>query len=443
MRVGILGAGIAGLSAGYRLEKHGVHPVIFEKESFSGGRLSSDQVNGFIIDRGAYTIPDSHHHFLKLIQELGLSDSLVETPGTASTFLGREEHKIKINSPKDFLTYKLLDLKNKKDLIKLFLYAKSLGKKLNLHDPTKKTLELEKETVSNYLIRNYSSELLEKIAYPIFADLFLGVPEENSKAAFLSAILNLTHLRIFTLNRGMGEVAEKLREKLDVRDNTIVLGVHNNEKTETYHVEVEGDSTVYEFDKIIFAVPLPLVVDLFENLPESLRRTLKKVRYTPSIVVAMGLRKPFINHSFMNTFLRDEISTLATLVLDHYKGNQRIPKGKGLATAILTKEASEKLFNKTETEVTKTVLKELDSVWEGFSNNLLFARVYRWPFGGVQLPPGTLAQQVSMRKDLDQLDRSMAFTGDGLYRASTEVSLRTGFNAADRIIGGAPRDSFS
>ena len=50
MRVGIIGAGIAGLSAGYRLGKHGFHPVIFEKESFSGGRLSSDQVNGFIID---------------------------------------------------------------------------------------------------------------------------------------------------------------------------------------------------------------------------------------------------------------------------------------------------------------------------------------------------------------------------------------------------------
>jgi len=46
MRVGIIGAGIAGLSAGYRLGKHGFHPVIFEKESFSGGRLSSDQVNG-------------------------------------------------------------------------------------------------------------------------------------------------------------------------------------------------------------------------------------------------------------------------------------------------------------------------------------------------------------------------------------------------------------
>ena len=39
MRVAIIGAGIAGLAAGYRLRQNGVHPVIFEKASFEGGRM--------------------------------------------------------------------------------------------------------------------------------------------------------------------------------------------------------------------------------------------------------------------------------------------------------------------------------------------------------------------------------------------------------------------
>jgi hypothetical protein len=29
----------------------------------------------------------------------------------------------------------------------------------------------------------------------------------------------------------------------------------------------------------------------------------------------------------------------------------------------------------------------------------------------------------------------VAFAGDGLYRASMEVSLRTGYKAADRVLG--------
>ncbi|MCP4672318.1 MAG: hypothetical protein GY857_13550, partial [Desulfobacula sp.] len=123
-----------------------------------------------------------------------------------------------------------------------------------------------------------------------------------------------------------------------------------------------------------------------------------------------------------------------TLVLDHYKGHQRIPRGKGLATAILTKNASKTLFNKTKAEITNMVLKEMDALWNGFSSNLLFTRVYRWPFGGVQLPPGALAQHASMREDLNRMDQAIAFIGDGLYRASIEVSLQTGYSAAKRIM---------
>ena len=436
MRVAIIGAGIAGLAAGYRLRQNNVHPVIFEKTPFEGGRMGSERIKGFIVDRGAYTIPETHRSFLHLIQALGLSDALVETPGTASTFVGGEAHKMKIGSPKDFLKYKLLNFKSKKDLVKLFLYAQSLGRRLDLQSPTPKTLALENETVSDYLLRDYNVHMLEKIAYPIFADLFLGVPEDNSKAAFLATIRNLTRFKIFTLNPGMGLVAEKLGEILDVRDNTPVLSVRRNGKTGTYRLETGGSHpATFGFDKIIFSIPLPCIPDVLEGLPQSLRNDLKQVLYTPSIVVAMGLMEPFAGHSFMNTFLRHEIRTLATVVLDHHKGVDRIPRGKGLATAILTKDAATRLFKQSDNDVTEAVLSELDAVWPGFSSRILFARVYRWPFGAVQLPPGALAGQVKMRKGLDASAASVAFAGDGLHRASIEVSLRTGYKAADRVLG--------
>ena len=436
MRVAIIGAGIAGLAAGYRLRQNGVHPVIFEKASFEGGRMGSERIKGFIVDRGAYTIPESHRYFLNLIQELDLSDALVETPGTASTFVGGEAHKMKIGSPKDFLKYKLLNFKSKKDLVKLFLYAQSLGRRLDLQSPTPKTLALENETVSDYLLRDYNVHMLEKIAYPIFADLFLGVPEDNSKAAFLATIRNLTRFKIFTLNPGMGLVAEKLREMLDVRENTPVLSVRRDGKAGTYRLETGGSHPAsLGFDKIIFCIPLPRIPDVLEELPQSLRKDLKGVLYTPSIVVAMGLMRPFTGHSFMNTFLRHEIRTLATVVLDHHKGPDRIPRGKGLATAILTKDAATRLFKKSDNDVVEAVSSELDALWPCFSGRILFARVYRWPFGAVQLPPGALARQLKMRKALDTLGASVAFAGDGLYRASMEVSLRTGYKAADRVLG--------
>ncbi|MCF8063461.1 MAG: FAD-dependent oxidoreductase [Deltaproteobacteria bacterium] len=435
MRVAVVGGGIAGLAAGYRLQRSGAAPVIFEKGE--GDRTGSQRVGGFIIDKGAYTIPETHSAFLSLIRELGLSDQLRETPGTSSTFVNGEEHRIKIGSPADFLRYKLLSFGNKTDLVRLYLHARTLGAHLNLHRPTPKTLELERETARDFLLRDYSEEILEKIAYPIFADLFLGVPEENSRAAFLATLPNLARFRIYTLACGMGMVTGKLRDRLEVKDHTPVLGVRKTGAA-SYRVETGGKyAGSWDVDKVVFAVPPPLVPGLVEGLPEPLARTLDEVRYSPSMVVALGQRRPFVEHSFINTFLRSQVPAIATVIQDQHKGEGRIPEGKGLAAAVLTRDASARWMDRPDAGAVEAVLRDMDSVWSGLSSEVTFSRVYRWPFGGVQLPPGTLARQLRMREQLDALDPNWAFAGDGLYRASMEVSVRTGLRAAERVLAGA------
>ncbi len=203
-KIAIIGAGISGLAAGYRLLKAGIPALILEKESCAGGRIRSENFGDFVIDRGAYTLPESHRTTLRIIKELSLEKELSEVSAISSTFHKGEAFSVKIGSPKDFLKYKLLSLRNKKDLIQIFLYAASLGKALNLEDPSSKTFELERESASEYLLREYDRPLLETIAYPIFCERFLGTPENNSKAAFLSTIKILTKSKIFSLNQGMG-----------------------------------------------------------------------------------------------------------------------------------------------------------------------------------------------------------------------------------------------
>ena len=94
--------------------------------------MSSETVDGFLFEKAAYTFPEFHVNLTRCITELGMADSMVKTPGTSSTFIGTNEYRIKIGSPTDFLTYKLLSLRNKKDMLKLFLYAQSLGNALTL-----------------------------------------------------------------------------------------------------------------------------------------------------------------------------------------------------------------------------------------------------------------------------------------------------------------------
>ncbi|MFC1836603.1 FAD-dependent oxidoreductase [Thermodesulfobacteriota bacterium] len=285
--IAIIGAGIAGLAAGYGLMKAGHQPVIFDKADYPGGRMSSEIVDGFIIEKAAYTFPQFHKNLTAFLTEVGLPDALVQTPATSSTFAHGKEYQIKIGSPTDFLRYKLLSLKNKKDLVKLFLYAQSLGTALNLSNPSRKTFELESETTAEYLLRNYDPDILEHIAYPIMCEIFLGTPENNSKAAFLATLQNLTRFKIFSFRRGMGMLPELLAQSLDVRLKSPVERVCPAGNDRGYEVHVGGGSgESLLFDKIIFAVPLPLVPKILDPVPDEVRQHLLDVRYSPSIVAA-------------------------------------------------------------------------------------------------------------------------------------------------------------
>ena len=415
--------------------KAGLRAVIFEKKSFVGGRMNSENIDGFIIDKSAYTIPEFYKNFIRLLGELGLENSLVETPGTSSTFRQGKEHKMKIGSPKDFLKHRLLSLKQKKDLVQLFLYAQSLGKALNLNNPTEKTLDLDGETTAEYLRREYDKELLECIAYPIFCELFLGVPENNSKIAFLATIRNLTRFKIFSLSQGMGMVSERLRRGLDVRLRAPVLKIHKTDMAGPYRVDIGGESAEsLFFDSIIFAIPSPIVPQLFDDLPEAIREELRGVQYSPSVVTAMALDQPYSDASMMNCVLREDFDVLGTIVFDHHKGPGRIPPGKGLVTAILSENGSRNLFSESDAMITEQVTREMDTLFPGFSDRTIFTRVYRWEHAAVQLPPGTLYRQQMTRKTIEGGLNNLYFASDGLNMASIEVSVKTGFRAADRII---------
>lgn len=434
-RIAIIGAGISGLAAAYQLIKSGYDPVIFEKESFVGGRMSSKNLDGFIIDKAAYTIPETHKNLRRFLKEMEMKKSLFPTPGTYSTFSAGKEHKINMGLSTQLFKSELFSSKSKKEIIKLFIYARSLGNTLNLAKPRKKTFKLEQVSAADYLGEHYDKEILEYLAYPLFSEMYLGTPENNSKIAFLAAMKHLHRLKIFALEKGMGVLPERLARGMDIRLNTPVINIHRQAREGPYEIQTGGNSPAAQiFDAVIFAIPSPIVTELCDDLPQALKECFLATRYAPCIVTALAVDQQFPETSMIYSLLRKDFRALGNVIFDRHKGPHRVPEGKELITAILCEPASRRLFDEPNDIIITEVLQEMDFLYPAFSSRLIFSRVYRWKYGAVQLQPGILYQQHTARKALQTESHNLYFAGDGLYWSGLEVSFNTGMQAARQII---------
>src|SRR5437879_7899540 len=69
----VIGGGIAGLGAAVRLKDRGLEPLVLEAESRVGGRMTTDRVNGFVVDRGVTLFGNAFGSMRALVKRLGLS----------------------------------------------------------------------------------------------------------------------------------------------------------------------------------------------------------------------------------------------------------------------------------------------------------------------------------------------------------------------------------
>src|SRR5260221_8441921 len=84
----IVGAGLAGLCAARRLHEAGVSFQILEGSDGIGGRVRTDQMDGFLLDRGFQVLLTAYPEARAVLDYAAL-DLKKFTPGTLSWFAGR------------------------------------------------------------------------------------------------------------------------------------------------------------------------------------------------------------------------------------------------------------------------------------------------------------------------------------------------------------------
>ena len=303
MKVGIIGAGAAGLAAAYDLVKKGHHPTVYEAGPKLGGQASTFDVGGGRLERGYHHLFKSDIYMVDLIHELGLGHKLAWIESKVGFFHGGKIYNFV--TPMDLLRFKPLSLVNRIRLGLVTLYLQR----------TKNWKKFEKVTARDWIVKWAGRKNYDVVWGPLLRGKFGSSAEEISMAWFWGKI----YLRVASRDKGMqkeklgypmgsfGEVFEVLADRIREKGGEIHLSTPVTrvvvEDGRATGLEVKGSSgppEVHNFDVIISTTPSYIFPRLVPEFPDDYVDLLGQVKYHAAILIVMVLKQPLSHIYWMN-----------------------------------------------------------------------------------------------------------------------------------------------
>ena len=73
----VVGAGLAGIAAAWRLSRRGLQVALLERETLVGGRAGALRQEGFVLEAIPPVLSPGDHRLLAWIDEVGMRDELL------------------------------------------------------------------------------------------------------------------------------------------------------------------------------------------------------------------------------------------------------------------------------------------------------------------------------------------------------------------------------
>ncbi len=248
----VVGAGLAGLSAALELEKFDLSVLVLEQSDRVGGRLKTDQLDGFLLDHGFQVYLDEYPTGKALLNYDEL-DLKAFDPGAlcyadTQKFLVKDTNRNKIALARMALS----PVGSFMDKIRMGNLVARL-KRADLEE----IFMRPEHTSYNYLRQlRFSSKIIERFFKPFFSGIFLE-PELDTSSRMFEFVLKMMSEGFATIpNQGMEMIPKQLKAQLkrtEFRFHTSVKEIHDQEIT------VEGTEKLSAKHIILATAPNELV----------------------------------------------------------------------------------------------------------------------------------------------------------------------------------------
>jgi oxygen-dependent protoporphyrinogen oxidase len=444
MAVGIIGGGIAGLTAAHVLKQEGVDVRVLEATDRTGGMIRTEHTGGYLVEHGPNSLRATTPLLTTVIRDLGLDDAVVEATSEATKrYVVRDQQPQALpSSLGSFLTTSLLSLRGK-----LRLLAEPFIRRGASSDTA--------ESVAAFVQRRLGNEILDYAVDPFVGGIFAGDPEQLSlKHAFER--LHDMEQEHGSLFRGMISAARS-RSKDDASTPRTIFSFRNGLQTLTdaltealgdavslsapveamrlddnrWHVATQepgGATQMHFFDAVVCTAPLYRLAAIDFNCEVDLA-PLEHVPYPPVSVLALGFDREDVGHpldgfGMLVPSVEDDFNILGTLFSSTlFPG--RAPEGKVLLTTFVGGSRHPELGETDTSTVRSKVMQDLRSLLD-VHGEPSFVRHVQWARA---IPQYTLGYD-QVQAVIEQIETNHP----GLFLAG---NYRSGISVGDAMDSGA------
>ncbi len=452
----IVGGGISGLSSAYYLRKAGFRPCIVERQPYLGGVITTDVVDGCVIEGGPDSFLAAKPWAMDLIREIGLENEVIGSNDHLRVTYVRRHGK----------------LEPLPDGLMLMVPTKAMPmattRLLSWRTKARMAFELLRRpprqpvgdrSVADFVRDHYGPEAVDYLAEPLLAGVYGGRPDQLSVTSVLPRFVELekrygsltrgvlaamrkarkesSATPLFqTLKGGLGQLTARLEELMG-DDLEVVRGDAETVERDSTSFRLRVNGQWMESDAVVVACQAYQAGALLENAFPELAAILDSIPYSSSMTVALGYDSKNFGHpleGFGFLVPERERQRMIACTWVGTKFPYRVPDSRAVLRVFLGGAGDSAILDETDETVVEIVRRELREVM-GVTEEPVFQHISRWPRSMAQYTVGH-EERVQRIAELANLVPGLHLAGNAYYGIGVPDCIRMGKEAAEAIAAG-------
>ncbi|MBI2949975.1 MAG: protoporphyrinogen oxidase [Verrucomicrobia bacterium] len=440
----IIGGGITGLTAAFRLGRKNIPVTLYEAGPRVGGVIATERRDGYLAESGPNSILETSPLITSLVRDLGVEERrLNPAPEAKKRYVVRNGRPIALpQSPLGFFTTPLF----------------SIGAKLRLlAEPfVRRAPEGREETIAEFVTRRIGNEFLDYAINPFVAGVYAGNParlsvrhafpklyalEQKYGSLILGQFLGARERRrraevskqaakMFSFDDGLQVLTDTLSGRLAdrIRFSTPVVRFQQTRDGWKVTLKREGREETHDHAAVIFTAPVHRLPEVQLQSERYLNwAPLSQINYPPVASVALGFRRGEVAHPLDGFGVlipeKERFNILGTLFSSSLFPN-RAPAGHVTLTSFLGGTRHPELALRGAEELVQITLQDL---------RVLLGVTGQPTFQHIALFPKAIPQYEVGYGRFEELMREVEEKAPGFFLAG---NYRRGISMGDSIVSG-------